>query len=271
MPIWQQLHGTRFLFDGRRRTTTSEVKGLTLAWSLFNQSAEATDIGGLCFGDSGSPQFVPGTNMIVSTTTGGDPNCRANNYNYRLDTVGRAAISRPVPDFAVNDVESAARSAIHRLTWIGRRRLLRRRLWFFETQVRQETPACRPRATSQWSACRSRKGAPGRRPLGLVRVRRPSWQWASFGMSAISFNRPWGSRRRHDANARCRTDRRARTGTHRRCVSRVARVRGGAIERRFASRPQHRGGVRERAREPHPPGDLDGRGKLAHEGRRRPA
>jgi hypothetical protein len=26
--------------------------------------------------------------MIVSTTTGGDTNCRANNYNYRLDTVG---------------------------------------------------------------------------------------------------------------------------------------------------------------------------------------
>ena len=64
------------------------MKGLTLAWLLFNQNEHATDQGGLCFGDSGSPQFVPGTDMIVSTTIGGDRNCRANNYNYRLDTVG---------------------------------------------------------------------------------------------------------------------------------------------------------------------------------------
>jgi hypothetical protein len=88
VPVWQQRRGTQFLFDGRRRTSISEVKGITLAWLRFNQTAEATDLGGLCFGDSGSPQFVPGTNMIVSTTTGGDPNCRANNFNYRLDTVG---------------------------------------------------------------------------------------------------------------------------------------------------------------------------------------
>jgi hypothetical protein len=88
VPVWQQRGGTQFLFDGRRRTTTSEVKGLTLAWLLFNQNVAATDLGGLCFGDSGSPQFVPGSSMIVSTTTGGDPNCRANNRNYRLDTVG---------------------------------------------------------------------------------------------------------------------------------------------------------------------------------------
>jgi len=40
------------------------------------------------YGDSGSPQFVPGTNMIVSTTSGGDVNCRATNYTYRLDTAG---------------------------------------------------------------------------------------------------------------------------------------------------------------------------------------
>jgi hypothetical protein len=86
VPVWQQPGGTRFFFDGRRRRSLSEVKGLTLAWLLFNQNTTATDLGGLCFGDSGSPQFVPETRMIVSTTTGGDRNCRANNYNYRLDT-----------------------------------------------------------------------------------------------------------------------------------------------------------------------------------------
>ncbi|MDH3545606.1 MAG: hypothetical protein OEN22_00800 [Gammaproteobacteria bacterium] len=88
VPTWQQPGGTQFAFDGVRRTSYSKVKGLTLAWLNFNQNVNATESGGLCFGDSGSPQFVPDTLMIVSTTTGGDPNCRANNYNYRLDTVG---------------------------------------------------------------------------------------------------------------------------------------------------------------------------------------
>ena len=88
VPTWQQPGGTQFAFDGVRRTSYSTVKGLTRAWLNFNQNTNATGLGGACFGDSGSPQFVPTTRMIVSTTTGGDPNCRANNYNYRLDTVG---------------------------------------------------------------------------------------------------------------------------------------------------------------------------------------
>jgi hypothetical protein len=88
VPVWQQPGGPQFIFDGRRRRSLSQVKGLTQAWLQFNQNEHATDLGGLCYGDSGSPQFVPGTDLIVSTTTGGDANCRANNYNYRLDTVG---------------------------------------------------------------------------------------------------------------------------------------------------------------------------------------
>jgi hypothetical protein len=88
VPKWQQPGGTQFVFDGVRRTSYSKVKGLTPAWLKFNQNTNATNLGGLCFSDSGSPQFVPSTTMIASTTTGGDPNCRANNYNYRLDTTG---------------------------------------------------------------------------------------------------------------------------------------------------------------------------------------
>jgi hypothetical protein len=86
VPSWQHRGGTQFAYDGIRRTADGTIKGLTLAWLLFNQNQNATGNGGLCFGDSGSPQFLAGTTMIVSTTTGGDPNCRANNYNYRLDT-----------------------------------------------------------------------------------------------------------------------------------------------------------------------------------------
>ena len=86
VPTWQQPGGTQFEFDGVRRTAAGTIKGLTQAWLLFNQNQNATGNGGLCFGDSGSPQFLAGTTMIVSTTTGGDANCRANNYDYRLDT-----------------------------------------------------------------------------------------------------------------------------------------------------------------------------------------
>jgi hypothetical protein len=88
VPTWQQPAGTQFFFDGQRRASSSQVKGLTHAWLQFNQNMQATDLGGLCYGDSGSPQFVPNSRMIVSTTSGGNINCRANNYNYRLDTVG---------------------------------------------------------------------------------------------------------------------------------------------------------------------------------------
>jgi hypothetical protein len=86
VPTWQQPGGTQYSFDGVRRTAAGTIKGLTRSWLLFNQNQNATGEGGLCFGDSGSPQFLAGTTMIVSTTTGGDPNCRANNYDYRLDT-----------------------------------------------------------------------------------------------------------------------------------------------------------------------------------------
>ena len=91
VPTWQQPGGPQFNFDGVRRTAAGTIKGKTLAWLNFNQNQHATGNGGLCFGDSGSPQFVAGTTMIVSTTTGGDPNCRANNYNYRLDTASARA------------------------------------------------------------------------------------------------------------------------------------------------------------------------------------
>ena len=88
VPVWQQPGGTQFIFDGLRRTSYSQVTGLSPAWLRLLQNTKATGLGGQCFGDSGSPQFIPGTTTIVSTTTGGNGNCNANNYNYRLDTPG---------------------------------------------------------------------------------------------------------------------------------------------------------------------------------------
>jgi hypothetical protein len=49
-------------------------------------NSELEGNGGSCFGDSGSPKFIHGTNRAVAITTGGDAVCRAMNYNSRLDT-----------------------------------------------------------------------------------------------------------------------------------------------------------------------------------------
>jgi hypothetical protein len=88
IPTWHQPGGTQLDLDGVRRTSTSVVVGLTRAYLFLLQNPNATGEGGLCFGDSGSPQFVPGTRMVVSTTSGGNGNCNSYNYDYRLDTRG---------------------------------------------------------------------------------------------------------------------------------------------------------------------------------------
>jgi hypothetical protein len=88
VPTWRQPGGTQFAFDGLRRTSSSQAVGLSDAWLRLLQNAQATGRGGVCFGDSGSPQLVPGTRMVLSVTSGGNGNCNANNYNYRLDTPG---------------------------------------------------------------------------------------------------------------------------------------------------------------------------------------
>ena len=79
-----------FQFDGIRRMSTSPFKGLTSAYLLLNMRTDATDEGGVCFGDSGSPKFfepVPGarSNLVPAITFGGDRVCRAHSFNQRLD------------------------------------------------------------------------------------------------------------------------------------------------------------------------------------------
>jgi hypothetical protein len=86
IPIWHQPGGTQFDFTGLRNMAVTNVIGLTKADVLYLQNAQATGDGGVCFGDSGSPQIIAGTNMIISVTSGGNGNCNANNSNYRVDT-----------------------------------------------------------------------------------------------------------------------------------------------------------------------------------------
>jgi len=46
----------------------------------------STGSGGTCYGDSGGPHFLAGTDMVVSLTVTGDAWCRATDVTYRLDT-----------------------------------------------------------------------------------------------------------------------------------------------------------------------------------------
>jgi len=87
-PSWHQPGGTQipFIPDGKRRRGFSKASGLTAAWLRLLQNPQATGLGGICLFDSGSPQFVPGTRMIVSTTSSANGSCHAINRNYRLDT-----------------------------------------------------------------------------------------------------------------------------------------------------------------------------------------
>ena len=44
--------------------------------------------GGTCFGDSGGPNFLAGTNVVLAVTSfGSNGNCAGNGWNYRVDTV----------------------------------------------------------------------------------------------------------------------------------------------------------------------------------------
>lgn len=87
VPDWDSPGPTTYAFDGVRRAGTTIVTGLTRSMLLYNQQRHGIGTGsGLCFGDSGSPQFETGTLRVVSVTSGGNGQCNANNLNYRVDT-----------------------------------------------------------------------------------------------------------------------------------------------------------------------------------------
>ena len=76
-----------------RMFSTSFFQGLTKSWLklLMNSDTRGGSNGGSCFGDSGSPKFIPGTNTVVAVTTGGDAVCRAENFNQRIDVADARA------------------------------------------------------------------------------------------------------------------------------------------------------------------------------------
>ena len=87
IPVWEPAGPTQFVFDGVRRAGTSIITGLRHGNVMYNQNRHGIGTGsGLCFGDSGSPQFKRGTLLVLSVTSGGNGQCNANNQNYRVDT-----------------------------------------------------------------------------------------------------------------------------------------------------------------------------------------
>jgi hypothetical protein len=85
-----------FELPRQRMFSTSLFQALTPALLHLLMNSDAADgNGGVCYGDSGAPKFIPRTNTIVALTSGGDPICRALNHNQRLDVAdARAFLGR---------------------------------------------------------------------------------------------------------------------------------------------------------------------------------
>lgn len=88
VPEWKQGPPLFLPSDGFRRMSTSPFMALTKSWLKLLMNNDATNQGGVCYGDSGGAHFLAqDPNIVVAITTGGDAVCRALNYNYRLDTL----------------------------------------------------------------------------------------------------------------------------------------------------------------------------------------
>ena len=72
-------------FDLVRRFAESPYQGLTRNNLHVNQNPNPSGAGGTCFGDSGGPRFLGEDPVLVSVTSWGDANCRANDMTQRLD------------------------------------------------------------------------------------------------------------------------------------------------------------------------------------------
>lgn len=69
-----------------RMFSTSRYKALTQAYLKLNMNSDSLEgNGGICFGDSGSPKFLHGTNTALALSFGGDAICRSESFNSRLD------------------------------------------------------------------------------------------------------------------------------------------------------------------------------------------
>lgn len=72
--------------EGYRQTATAPFKRLTAAQLQLDGRSRVTGQGGLCLGDSGSPQFLGESNLQVSLMSRDPERCQGTILNQRLDT-----------------------------------------------------------------------------------------------------------------------------------------------------------------------------------------
>jgi V8-like Glu-specific endopeptidase len=79
--------GYTYFYDDVRQQAHGSYNSLTQAWLKLSQNA-STGNGGTCYGDSGGPNFLGGSDsrLLVGTTITGDTQCGSTNVDYRVDT-----------------------------------------------------------------------------------------------------------------------------------------------------------------------------------------
>lgn len=84
----------QFVFDGARRATVSVLTAITPNWVKV-RSRGGEGLGGVCYGDSGGPIFLEGSQKVIAVISRGDAVCAALGDGYRVDTDSAAAFLRP--------------------------------------------------------------------------------------------------------------------------------------------------------------------------------
>jgi V8-like Glu-specific endopeptidase len=82
--------GHQYLYNDVRMVATGTLNSINKSWLRISMNP-STGNGGTCYGDSGGPNFLGGTNIIAATTITGDAVCRSTNVDYRLDTASARA------------------------------------------------------------------------------------------------------------------------------------------------------------------------------------
>jgi hypothetical protein len=78
-----EIRDGRFYAPGYRKTASTRFASLDGNWLVLTNTPSS---GALCFGDSGSPQFLAGTNLQVSLFHDTSSTCVGTSHNQRLDT-----------------------------------------------------------------------------------------------------------------------------------------------------------------------------------------
>jgi Trypsin len=86
---------------GQREAAGLALQTVTPSWVHETQNP-TLGYGGACAGDSGGPNYIAGTHVIIATTITGDTVCRATNVSIRLDTPAARSflatqVSYPLP------------------------------------------------------------------------------------------------------------------------------------------------------------------------------